>query len=184
MATHIHTTPPPAIKSMSLDLQTEASTASCQISADLCPASQLQEKLHWQTKKRAPLSKILSFDATQQQGRRRDLARDWNALRSAKQKRELALAMQEEKDNNLVYLYSTPDHILNEKEKAERSTLELKMNKKYKACFEKCTKCKRRKAQINDMQKKMKLDLKKKLGAYRAYDAIEAIITQQAALHN
>ena len=92
--------------------------------------------------------------------------------------------MQEEKDNNLVYLYSTPDHILNEKEKAERSTLELKMNKKYKACFEKCTKCKRRKAQINDMQKKMKLDLKKKLGAYRAYDAIEAIITQQAALHN
>ena len=108
MATHIHTPPPPAIKSMSLDLQTEVGVfglASCQISADLCPASQLQEKLHWQTKKRAPLSKILSFDATQQQGRRRDLARDWNALRSAKQKRELALAMQEEKDNNLVYLY-------------------------------------------------------------------------------
>ena len=181
MATHIHTPPPPAIKSMSLDLQTEASTASCQISADLCPASQLQEKLHWPPKKRAPLAKILSFDATQKQEMRRGLAREWKAGRVAKQKMEQALAIQNQKDNNLIYLYNKPVHLLDEKEKAERSTLDLKTKNNYRACFEKC---KRSKTQINDMQKKMKLDLKKKLGAYRAYDAIEAIITQQAALHN
>ena len=65
MTTYIHTATPPSNELMSLDLDEALDVfglASWQNSAlqsaDLCPASQLEEKPHWPPKVREPLPKI------------------------------------------------------------------------------------------------------------------------------